>query len=90
LTREFFVIQGSGFRGNTRKVWGKIKQSMTEKDLSSGVAEVIEHIYYNLYTITTISIEFEKKYFLGHILNGQRFCFFKLIDCNKYLLLYLV
>jgi len=36
LTGDFFVIRIPDFRGSTWKAWGKIRQSMTEKDLSSG------------------------------------------------------
>jgi len=46
LSRDFFVIENHDFRGNTWKVWGKIKQNMTEKDLSGAAAEVIEQACY--------------------------------------------
>jgi len=41
IDKNFFVIGNPGFYVNT---WRKIRQSITEKDLSNGVAEVIGQV----------------------------------------------
>jgi len=49
LTRDFLSYEALIFTGILEEYFKKIRQCMTEKDLSSGVAEVIEQVYQEIF-----------------------------------------